>query len=410
MKRFATLALLILSLWSCTKSTHELTPGPWLGVIRMDTLTGNLDVPFNFEVARNGEGWTLTIRNADERIVIDEVTVRGDTIHAKLPVYISEIVAVIGDSLKGYYYPKGTNGKYRYGFYALRGETDRFPWYTDEPRYDVTGRWWFIENPGSPDSLAMVAELKQVGSKVTGTILSPYGDYRYLEGKVSGNKFYFSKNDGAQTIIIRGTITSPDTMSDGLFSGSPRWTTGWVALRDSTARLPEQEQMVRVKKGSSGFEFAGRDLNGNWVRSTDQRFQNKVLAVLAGGSWCPNCLDEGRYFASLYKKYRSKGFEVVSLLFEGKTFEDSKARMERFAGSIGTEYPFLYVAPRGRAQRDSVLYPIEGKMAYPTSMIIDRKGNIRRVETGFSGPGTGQHFQKYAKETEELIVSLLEEE
>jgi hypothetical protein len=42
-------------------------------------------------------------------------------------------------------------------------------------------------------------------------------------------------------------------------------------------------------------------------------------------------------------------------------------------------------------------------------MILDRKGNIRRAETGFSGPGTGAHFEKFAKETEELIIKLLNE-
>jgi len=42
-------------------------------------------------------------------------------------------------------------------------------------------------------------------------------------------------------------------------------------------------------------------------------------------------------------------------------------------------------------------------------MILDRNGKIRRVETGFSGPCTGEHYQKFARETEELIVKLLEE-
>ncbi|BDX37322.1 hypothetical protein CYCD_06770 [Tenuifilaceae bacterium CYCD] len=393
---------------SCTGGKKELSTGPWLGVIQLDSL-GSFTVPFNFEVKKDAEKVALIIRNADELIPVDEVEVKGDTIHAKLPVFTSEIVAVIGDSLKGFYYPKGLQFGVKYNFYAVKGQTDRFPWFTETPAFDVTGRWWFIENPGTPDSTLMIAELKQNGSIVTGTILSTSGDYRYLEGKVSGSKFYFSKNDGAQTIIIKGDIADANTMVNGLISGSPKWVAPWKAVRDDNAKLPESDKLVWVKKGISTFEFAGKDLDGNIVKSTDPKFQGKVIAVLAGGSWCPNCLDEGRYYKALYEKYADKGLEVVSLCFEDKTFEAAQPKVQRFAKSIGANYTCLYVAPRGREQRDSVLYALEGQMAYPTSMILDRKGNIRKVETGFSGPGTGAHYEKFAKETEELIVKLLEE-
>jgi len=407
MKKLLVFALVALAL-SCTKK-NELTTGPWLGIIQMDTIPGRLDVPFNFEVRSDSGKVCLVVRNADELIWVNEVERIGDSLYAKFPTFTSELVVSINDSLSGYYYPKGIKAGRRYWFYAIKGETDRFPWFTEQPKYDVTGRWWFIENPGTPDSSVMIAELKQDGARVTGTILSPYGDYRYLEGKVAGNKFYFSKNDGAQTIIIRGEITDSANMSNGLIAGSPRWVSSWRAFRDENAQLPKAESMVWVRKGYSTFEFAGIDLNGNRVTSNDERFKGKVLAVLAGGSWCPNCLDEGRFYKTMYEKYRDKGFEVVSLCFEDKTFEAAQPKIKRFAQSIGADYTYLYVAPRGRAQRDSVLYAIEGTMAYPTSMILDRKGKIRRVETGFSGPGTGEHFKKFAKETEELIVKLLNE-
>ena len=394
---------------ACTTGEHKLATGPWLGVIQLDSTGGKLDVPFNFELKNDSGTYSMTIRNADELINVDEVELVGDTLRARLPVFTSELVAYCGDSLKGFYYPKGVQAGTRYKFYALAGQIDRFPWYSEPPAFNITGRWWFIENPGSPDSTVMVAELKQDGSRVTGTILSTTGDYRYFEGKVSGNRFYFSKNDGAQTIIVKGEISDENTMVNGVISGSPKWVSPWRAAKDPQAKLPEADKLVRVKKGFDTFEFAGKDINGNMVKSSDEKFRGKVLAVLAGGSWCPNCLDEGRYYKQLYEKYRDQGFEVVSLCFEDKTFKESQPKIERFAKSIGAAYTFLYVAPRGLEQRDSVLYAIEGQMAYPTSMILDRKGKIRRVETGFSGPGTGEHFVTFAKETEELVKLLLEE-
>ncbi|MCK7539491.1 MAG: hypothetical protein MZV63_55590 [Marinilabiliales bacterium] len=82
------------------------------------------------------------------------------------------------------------------------GETDRFPAYTEPAGTNVTGRWRIMENPGTPDSTLMVGEFVQDGNHVTGTILANGGDYRYLEGKVSGNKFMVSAVDGAHSLVF----------------------------------------------------------------------------------------------------------------------------------------------------------------------------------------------------------------
>jgi hypothetical protein len=48
-------------------------------------------------------------------------------------------------------------------------------------------------------------------------------------------------------------------------------------------------------------------------------------------------------------------------------------------------------------------------LAFPTTIIIDRKGNVRRIHTGFSGPATGVHFTEFKKEFELFIDTLLNE-
>jgi thiol-disulfide isomerase/thioredoxin len=40
-----------------------------------------------------------------------------------------------------------------------------------------------------------------------------------------------------------------------------------------------------------------------------------VLVTLMG-SWCPDCHDEAPFLESLYRKYRSRGLEIVALSFE----------------------------------------------------------------------------------------------
>jgi len=410
MKKLLIITIALMALASCTKK-NEMKQGPWLGVIQLNPQDRSMDLPFNMNYSVNEAGeMQLVLTNADEMIIISEIAKNGDTLIIKPPIFTSVIVAVLrNDSLVGKYYPKGIENGNAYKFYAVHGITDRFPWYTEKASFDITGRWKVIENPGTNDSTVMVGEFKQIGDRVLGTFLSTSGDYRYLEGKVSGNKFYFSKVDGAQTFIFTADIKDQNTMENGRFMANPKYSSTWKAVRDDKIELPAGDQIVHLKKGISTFDFAGIDMNGQKVTSKDARFEGKVLAVLAGGSWCPNCLDEARLFRELYTKYKDKGFEVIALNFEDKTFELSKKKMQRFIGQTGANYTFLYASPRDRTKRDSVLYPIEGQMAFPTGMFIDRLGHIRKVETGFSGPGTGEHYTKFVDETTKLIELLLSE-
>jgi len=410
MKKLIFFAFALLTLASCTKK-NEMKQGPWLGVIQFNLQDRSMDLPFNMNYSVNEAGeMQLVLTNADEKIIISEIVKNGDTLIIKPPVFTSVIVATLrNDSLVGKYYPKGIENGNAYKFYAVHGITDRFPWYTEKASFNITGRWKVIENPGTNDSTVVVGEFKQIGDRVLGTFLSTSGDYRFLEGKVSGNKFFFSKVDGAQTFIFTADLKDQNTMENGRFMANPKYSSTWKAVRDDKIELPAGDQIVHVKKGVSTFDFAGLDMNGQKVTSKDPRFEGKVIAVLAGGSWCPNCLDEARLFRELYTKYKDKGFEVVGLNFEDKNFELSKKKMQRFIEQTGANYIFLYVSPRGGAKMDSVLYPIEGQKASPTGMFIDRLGHIRKVETGFSGPGTGEHYTKFVDETTKLIELLLSE-
>jgi hypothetical protein len=48
-------------------------------------------------------------------------------------------------------------------------------------------------------------------------------------------------------------------------------------------------------------------------------------------------------------------------------------------------------------------------ISFPTSLFFSKSGEIKRIHTGFSGPGTGDVFIEYKSKTIELIESLLAE-
>jgi peroxiredoxin len=410
MKKALVLIILATALFYGCKPKPVLLPGPYLGVIRIDSADPSLDVPFNMTLSISTDGQrVMEVTNAGETILINEVTVSNDTLLLRFPIFYSEIVCRFSnDSLIGSYYPKGRDAGTAYMFFAVAGQTDRYPAHTEPAASDVSGRWRIMENPGTPDSNLMVGEFRQDSGNVTGTVLANGGDYRYLQGKVSGNSFMVSAMDGAHSLGFVADIAADGSMS-GRFIGGPRWRSTWKAVKDSTVTLPMGRDLVKLKKGAPRFTFTFPDVNGVPVSLEDTVFRGKVVIVEAMGTWCPNCMDESLFLKDVYEKYREQGLEIVGLCFEDKTFEVSQAKMQRFISQTGAGYTFLYAGPRAGGSIRNVLYVADGMLAFPTTVYIDRKGTIRRMETGFSGPGTGSHYDDLVRETTGFIEKLLAE-
>jgi len=399
----------ILACWSCKKKLSDrLTEGPWLGTIAFDSLD---QVPFNFEVSRDSAGaYLITVINAGERIRVTETTFDGDTIEWRMPVFQSVIRAGYkSKGLMGWYYPKGTGNGGAFPFAAVENQTLRFPHLTQNAEADLTGRWKITENPGTPEEAILIGEFKQENNRLTGTILSPFGDYRFLEGVVSGSLMTLSGFDGCHAVVLTSRIDKDGTLTEGRFAGSSSWKSHWVAERNDTIQLPSQQSLVRIKPDSPKPFFSLKNIDGKMISLSDEKFANKVVVMQVSGTWCPNCMDEARLFSILYGEYKDRGLEVVSLFFETANFDESAARIKRFADHTNLNYTLLWAGKRGRQERDSLIFMVDGKMAFPTTIYLDRKGNARFVETGFSGPGTGKHYDETIADVKQKIELLLNE-
>jgi len=47
--------------------------------------------------------------------------------------------------------------------------------------------------------------------------------------------------------------------------------------------------------------------------------------------------------------------------------------------------------------------------SFPTTIYIDKKGNVRKIDTVFYGPGTGTYYDDFLKEFNKTIDELLAE-
>ncbi|MBT8085003.1 MAG: TlpA family protein disulfide reductase, partial [Woeseia sp.] len=254
-----------------------------------------------------------------------------------------------------------------------------------------------------------IGEFSQRGSRLFGTFLNPNGDYRYLAGHVRGKKFTLSTFDGAHAFLFTGEI-SGNTITNADFWSGTSWHQTWSAVRNPDATLPNAYQRTFLKPGYTRFDFEFPDLNGKPVSISDERFKGKVLIVTLAGTWCPNCHDEARFMAPLYKTYRQQGLEVVALMYEH--FEDPKLAGERvkaFREKFGIEYETLLAGISAKTEAAETLPSLNAVLAFPTTIFIDRSGRVRKIHTGFNGPGTGEHYKKLTDEMTTLIKELLAE-
>jgi thiol-disulfide isomerase/thioredoxin len=180
---------------------------------------------------------------------------------------------------------------------------------------------------------------------------------------------------------------------------------------DPTAKLPDAYSLTKLKAGYNKIAFSFRDTKGKKVSLTDARFKNKVVIVQIMGSWCPNCMDETAYLINYYKKYHPKGVEIVGLAYERTTdFAKSQKTLAQLRTRFNVPYPFLITGYTNAAGEPAKSLPMIDKfLGFPTTIIVDKHGNVAKIHTGFSGPGTGNEYTAFTKEFEGLTDNLLAE-
>lgn len=404
--KFICLAFLpVIFIISCSKS-NDLTEGSWRGTVLLDTNDKSSELPFIFEVGENKDGDPrIIIFNAEEEIEVNEIEFEGDTVKIKMPVYKDEILArvVSNDSIAGRYLHVGSRSSYSMPFYAVSGKMERFKGANKPPALDVSGKWEVSAVYRDTIKNTYVAEFRQKGNTLTGTFMTAAGDYRYLEGAVSGNDLMLSVFEGYYTKLFRAKITPDGKITDGIIIGGPSSREKWSAVKNENAKLPDHDKLSSVREDIDKIDFTFPNLKNYMVSLSDQKYKGKPVIVSIGGSWCPNCKDEVRLLAELYEKYNPKGLEIICINFESNNLEESLQRIERFRSQLGAKFEFLYAGEAGRKVTEVLPFMKEFR-GYPTTIFLNKNHKVLAVHTGFSGPGTGFHYDKLKQE----IIGLIE--
>jgi peroxiredoxin len=402
----------LLSLFSSCSNTPDngFDEGIWRATLKTSS---GAEIPFNFEVIDSADQKFLDIINGKERFRVNQISAMADSLIIQMPLFDSEIRAVLKNkTLSGRWIKHYADSDEVLQFHAKSNDDWRFFKVNPESKSNVSGRWSVTFNTlNNKESYASVGEFTQENGRVLGTFLTATGDYRFLEGTVSDGNLYLSCFDGSHAYLFTGKLLNDSTIVDGKFYSGFAAIETWTGKKDDSAILPDAYSLTNLKSGYDKINFSFPNLDGKKVSLSDEKFKNKIVLVQFFGSWCPNCMDETAYLSSFYKKYQSKGVEVVGLAYErSKDFERSKKNVARLRDRFSVPYDFLITGYTNDKEEVSKSLPmLEKFVAFPTLMIIDKSGKIRKIHTGFSGPGTGNHYTEFVKEFEKTIDDLLTE-
>lgn len=385
---------------SCTKESKKLNLDTYRVTLEVQD---NRELPFILKLVDENKA---EIYNAEEVIEVDEITYRNDSIYIKAPVFEGYIAAKISENgFKGQFIKESLD---RYvpikaTVDSIRFKTGRFP------SENLEGIWEVVFSPNGPEDTYIAKGIfTQKGHKITGTFRTTTGDYRYLEGVINRNQFKLSTFDGAHAFLFTGSVKGDKL--EGIFYSGNHWKEPFIGKRNADYELPKDDTLTFLKEGYDSFNFSFPNEKGELISFPSKEFENKVTVVQIMGSWCPNCLDESKYLTSFTKK--QPDVKIVSLAFEiSKTKELAFKRIDRLRKRVGIPYPILLAQFGGsdKLLANKKLPMLNHVLSYPTTIIIDKKGKVRKIQTGFNGPATGNKYLEFKTEFESFIDALLKE-
>lgn len=388
---------------SCSKPV-ELKTGTWRGIIDSQ----DHDLPFIFEVVKTGEQLNVHIKNGSEDLLLDEVTLFGDSVKMVMHIFDAEIRAKInGDQLTGTFvknYAPEANQPFRASF----GEDFRFVKNTAEKTIDFSGKYQVEFTTQKGKVIPSVAIFEQQGNHVTGSFLRPTGDFRFLEGNVVNNQLMLSAFDGnhAYVFIIdqKGDSLKGDFYSGKLGYESLR------AIKNDSAKMPDPESLTYLKQGYDKIDFSFPDLKKKPIAPNDEKYKGKVLILQILGSWCPNCLDETKFLVPWYNENNKRGVEIIGLCYERKDdFEYASERVKKMQQKLNIPYDLVIAGVNDNEKASQTLPMLSKVLGFPTTIIIGKDGKVKNIHTGFEGPGTGIYYEQYKERFNQIINELLAE-
>ncbi|MBN1398169.1 MAG: TlpA family protein disulfide reductase [Bacteroidetes bacterium] len=103
-----------------------------------------------------------------------------------------------------------------------------------------------------------------------------------------------------------------------------------------------------------------------------ENLRGRVVLINFWATWCPPCRAEIPDFIEVYNSYKSKGFEIIGIALDGEGW----VKVAPYMKEAKINYPVVLGS-------ENIVRQYGGFNSIPTSFIIDKKGYVAGVQTGY---------------------------
>ena len=195
--------------------------------------------------------------------------------------------------------------------------------------------------------------------RAAGLVLSS-GGLRSRPSNLADMKTFYMHNDTF-------TVTSPDSMRSSIVAGSHTNDSAVAAdmqkaIKSMQETKPEKEWHI----GDPAPLFQQPDSSGKMVNLAD--FRGKIVLVDFWASWCGPCRAESPNLVKAYRKYHSRGFEIISV-----SVDDSRTAWLEAVKKDNMTWINVSDLKTGSDNEATKLYSIQ---TVPQNFLIDKDGKL----------------------------------
>lgn len=170
--------------------------------------------------------------------------------------------------------------------------------------------------------------------------------------------------------------------------GADEYIAAWDALTPEYKNTPQGKEIEKTverlsltKSGTPVMAFDRLDKDGNRVNK--EMLKGRAYILDFWGSWCGPCRASHPHLKELYKKYKSKGFEIVAIAHErGKTLEDSKKSWLKAIEE--DDIRWVHILNQDGIEQQNIVKTFNVN-AFPTKILVGADGKIiTRTTSGAS--------------------------
>ncbi len=161
-----------------------------------------------------------------------------------------------------------------------------------------------------------------------------------------------------------------------LFSLTPRlYVIALIVMLASVAATADVKQ-------AAAPDFALKSASGENLRLSELR--GEVVMINFWASWCGPCRQEMPLLDELYRQYSPMGFTIL-----GVNVEEDSSKARQMLKDIPVDFPVVF----DNKSTVSKLYDV---VAMPSTVLVDRDGNIRYLHRGYK-PGYEETYQQQVR-------------